>query len=61
VVVIGGLVSSTLLTLVVLPTLYGVFAGATRPVAVPDARTSGRQRLAFRPDGPATDEPAPSR
>jgi cobalt-zinc-cadmium resistance protein CzcA len=31
VVVIGGLVSSTILTLIVLPTLYGFFAGA-RPV-----------------------------
>ena len=29
VVVIGGLVSSTLLTLIVLPTLYGAFAGST--------------------------------
>jgi len=28
VVVIGGLVSSTLLTLIVLPTLYGLFAGS---------------------------------
>ncbi len=30
VVVIGGLVSSTLLTLIVLPTLYGLFAGSSR-------------------------------
>jgi cobalt-zinc-cadmium resistance protein CzcA len=43
VVVIGGLVSSTLLTLVVLPTLYGWFAGArpaaaAHPASVPESR-----------------------
>jgi heavy metal efflux system protein len=43
VVVIGGLVSSTLLTLVVLPTLYGWFAGArpaaaAHPASVPEPR-----------------------
>jgi cobalt-zinc-cadmium resistance protein CzcA len=31
IVVIGGLISSTLLTLVVLPTLYGIFEGKTPP------------------------------
>jgi cobalt-zinc-cadmium resistance protein CzcA len=31
IVVIGGLISSTLLTLVVLPTLYGLFEGKTPP------------------------------
>jgi cobalt-zinc-cadmium resistance protein CzcA len=61
VVVIGGLVSSTLLTLIVLPTLYGVFAGARQPAPAPDARTASRQRAAIRTDHPATDQPAPSR
>jgi heavy metal efflux system protein len=37
VVVIGGLISSTLLTLIVLPTLYGVFAGTPAP-ATDDSR-----------------------
>ncbi len=37
VVVIGGLISSTLLTLIVLPTLYGVFAG-TQASATDDSR-----------------------
>jgi cobalt-zinc-cadmium resistance protein CzcA len=37
VVVIGGLISSTLLTLIVLPTLYGVFAG-TPASATDDSR-----------------------
>lgn len=35
VVVIGGLVSSTLLTLIVLPTLYGYFAGERPTAAIP--------------------------
>jgi cobalt-zinc-cadmium resistance protein CzcA len=58
VVVIGGLVSSTLLTLIVLPTLYGVFAGTRSPVA---ERAPSRQRLAVPTDLPAPDQPAPSR
>ncbi len=52
VVVIGGLVSSTLLTLIVLPTLYGVFAGAPQTVT---ADSRARQRVSL----PA-DQPAPS-
>src|SRR6478672_3558589 len=59
VVVIGGLVSSTLLTLIVLPTLYGVFAEAKQPAPVEDVRTSSRQRLAIRTEQPAADHPAP--
>jgi cobalt-zinc-cadmium resistance protein CzcA len=45
VVVIGGLVSSTVLTLIVLPTLYGVFAGS-RPAspASKEARHPARER-----------------
>jgi cobalt-zinc-cadmium resistance protein CzcA len=50
VVVIGGLVSSTLLTLIVLPTLYGIFAGA-RQAAGNEETTS--QRLAASPTQPA--------
>ena len=61
VVVIGGLVSSTLLTLIVLPTLYGVFAEAKQPAPAEDVRTSSRQRLAIRTDQPAADQTAPSR
>jgi heavy metal efflux system protein len=60
VVVIGGLVSSTLLTLIVLPTLYGVFAGARHPAVAGD-RTVSPQRLAIRKEQPASDHPAPSR
>jgi cobalt-zinc-cadmium resistance protein CzcA len=56
VVVIGGLVSSTLLTLIVLPTLYGVFAEKRKPVTAEDALAAKRQRLALQ-----TDHPAPSR
>ena len=52
VVVIGGLVSSTLLTLIVLPTLYGIFAGA-RQAAGNEEATS--QRLA-----PPRTQPAPT-
>jgi cobalt-zinc-cadmium resistance protein CzcA len=52
VVVIGGLVSSTLLTLIVLPTLYGVFAGSPQAGMV---NTRARQRLSH----PA-DQPTPS-
>src|SRR4026207_1676667 len=61
VVVIGGLVSSTLLTLIVLPTLYGVFAEAKHPAPSEDVRASSRQRLAIRTDQAAADHPAPSR
>ena len=61
VVVIGGLVSSTLLTLIVLPTLYGVFAEAKHPAPSEDVRASSRQRLAIRTDPAAADHPAPSR
>ena len=50
VVVIGGLVSSTLLTLIVLPTLYGVFAGSPQPVTV-DSRA--RRQLSLPGDRPA--------
>jgi cobalt-zinc-cadmium resistance protein CzcA len=53
VVVIGGLVSSTLLTLIVLPTLYGVFAERRKPLP---AEATARPRLALH-----TDHPAPSR
>jgi heavy metal efflux system protein len=53
VVVIGGLVSSTLLTLIVLPTLYGVFAGAKRPAPAEDAHAAPRQRLVLHRDHPA--------
>jgi cobalt-zinc-cadmium resistance protein CzcA len=53
VVVIGGLVSSTLLTLIVLPTLYGVFAEKRKPLP---AEATARPRLALH-----TDHPAPSR
>ena len=60
VVVIGGLVSSTLLTLIVLPTLYGVFAGATQPSAA-GSRPAARQRLAIRPDEPVADQSATRR
>lgn len=52
VVVIGGLVSSTLLTLIVLPTLYGVFAGSPQTLMA-DSRARQRHSL------PA-DRPAPS-
>jgi heavy metal efflux system protein len=50
VVVIGGLVSSTLLTLIVLPTLYGVFAGSPKPVT---ADSRARQQLRLPGDRPA--------
>ena len=56
VVVIGGLVSSTLLTLIVLPTLYGVFAEAKQPAPAEDTHATPRQRLALH-----TDHPTPSR
>ena len=56
VVVIGGLVSSTLLTLIVLPTLYGVFAVAKRPAPAEDTHATPRQRLALH-----TDHHTPSR
>ena len=56
VVVIGGLVSSTLLTLIVLPTLYGVFAEAKRPAPAEDTHATPRQRIALH-----TDHPTPSR
>jgi cobalt-zinc-cadmium resistance protein CzcA len=61
VVVIGGLVSSTLLTLIVLPTLYGLFVEARETVPAEDTRASSHPRLAVRADQPATDQPAPSR
>jgi hypothetical protein len=61
VVVIGGLVSSTVLTLVLLPTLYGLFVEARGRVSAEDARAASRQRLAIRPDQPSRDQPAPSR
>ena len=50
VVVIGGLVSSTVLTLIVLPTLYGVFAGSPKAVM---ADSRARQRLTLPGDRPA--------
>jgi heavy metal efflux system protein len=50
VVVIGGLVSSTLLTLIVLPTLYGIFAGARQAAGNEEAMS---QRLAAPPTQPA--------
>ncbi|HEU4502215.1 MAG TPA: CusA/CzcA family heavy metal efflux RND transporter, partial [Nitrospira sp.] len=50
VVVIGGLVSSTLLTLIVLPTLYGVFAGSPQTLM---ADSRARQRLSLPADRPA--------
>ena len=50
VVVIGGLVSSTLLTLIVLPTLYGVFAGAPKTLM---ADSRARQRVSLPADRPA--------
>jgi HAE1 family hydrophobic/amphiphilic exporter-1 len=49
IVVIGGLVSSTLLTLVVLPTLYNLVEGA---------RDRRRARKAAKPGGTDTVEPA---
>jgi cobalt-zinc-cadmium resistance protein CzcA len=61
VVVIGGLVSSTLLTLIVLPTLYGVFAEARRPAVTEDPRATPHPRFAIGTDHPAKDQPAPSR
>jgi hypothetical protein len=59
VVVIGGLVSSTLLTLIVLPTLYGVFAGAGQPAT--ETNPASRQRLGIRQQEPVPNQPAPSR
>jgi cobalt-zinc-cadmium resistance protein CzcA len=59
VVVIGGLVSSTLLTLIVLPTLYGVFAGAGQPAT--ETNPAPRQRLGIRQQEPVPNQPAPSR
>jgi heavy metal efflux system protein len=59
VVVIGGLVSSTLLTLIVLPTLYGVFAGAGQPAA--ETNPAPRQRLGIRQQESVSNQPAPSR
>ena len=50
VVVIGGLVSSTLLTLIVLPTLYGAFAGSPNAMM---AGSPARQRLSLPADRPA--------
>ena len=50
VVVIGGLVSSTLLTLIVLPTLYGVFAGSPKLVM---ADSRARRQLSLPGDRPA--------
>jgi cobalt-zinc-cadmium resistance protein CzcA len=50
VVVIGGLVSSTLLTLIVLPTLYGVFAGSPNAMM---AGSPARQRPSLSADRPA--------
>jgi heavy metal efflux system protein len=61
VVVIGGLVSSTLLTLIVLPTLYGVFAEAKRPTVTEDQYATPRPQFAIGTDRPAKDHPAPSR
>jgi len=61
VVVIGGLVSSTLLTLIVLPTLYGVFVEEGESAAVDDAQAPARKRFAIRPDQAAADQPSPSR
>jgi cobalt-zinc-cadmium resistance protein CzcA len=61
VVVIGGLVSSTLLTLIVLPTLYGVFAEARRPAVTEDQYATPRPQFAIGTDHPAKDHPAPSR
>ena len=49
VVVIGGLVSSTLLTLIVLPTLYGVFAGSPQTLMAGSSCSSAG--LAFQPIG----------
>src|SRR5207247_3090893 len=40
-VVIGGLISSTLLTLLVLPALYAQFCGEEMPLARPDQRDTG--------------------
>jgi cobalt-zinc-cadmium resistance protein CzcA len=57
VVVIGGLVSSTLLTLIVLPTLYGVFSGSRRLSAVGDSREPSRAHMAGRTDQPAPTTP----
>ena len=54
VVVIGGLVSSTLLTLIVLPTLYGVVCEANPGRDLP--RTFGHLRASDSPFGP-TDRP----
>ncbi len=50
VVVIGGLVSSTLLTLIVLPTLYGVFAGSPQPMT---ADSRAHRQLSLPGDRPA--------
>jgi cobalt-zinc-cadmium resistance protein CzcA len=50
VVVIGGLVSSTLLTLIVLPTLYGVFAGSPKPLM---AASPARRQISLPGDRPA--------
>jgi cobalt-zinc-cadmium resistance protein CzcA len=48
VVIIGGLISATILTLIVLPTLYLLFAGRERPTDVPA------------PDAPAATTSAPT-
>jgi cobalt-zinc-cadmium resistance protein CzcA len=42
VVVMGGLVTSTLLTLLVLPTIYGLFAGRASGARVPADATALR-------------------
>ena len=49
VVIIGGLVSATVLTLIVLPTLYVMFDAATI------TGTAGRVRAARRPPTPSTE------
>jgi cobalt-zinc-cadmium resistance protein CzcA len=61
VVVIGGLVSSTLLTLIVLPTLYGIFAERRHPASAAEIRSSSRHTLPIRTDQSGADQPAPSR
>jgi cobalt-zinc-cadmium resistance protein CzcA len=61
VVVIGGLVSSTLLTLIVLPTLYGVFVEAKEPAVADEVPSPAHPRFAIDTDQRAADQPSPTR
>ncbi|MGK9220574.1 MULTISPECIES: efflux RND transporter permease subunit [unclassified Microbacterium] len=58
IVVIGGLVSSTLLTLIVLPTLYNLVEGAKERRAAKRAGRGGSDGEGTAPDEPTDDGPA---